>query len=117
VAKPEQVARDKDRRLILEAELVAERESLMKAKEEFEASPTRDREMEVHRHWENVKALQRELEIGTQAAGAPKRVVARAQRPATTTGSATETGRFWDPYNRAPDITDFSTSPRRDSHE
>jgi hypothetical protein len=117
VAKAEQVDRDKNRRLILETELVAERESLMKAKEEFEASPTRDREMEVHRHRENVKALQRELEGSTQAAGAPKRVVARAQRPATMTGSAKDTGRFWDPYNRAPDTTDFPTSPRRDSHE
>ena len=117
VAKAEQVERDKDRRLILEAELVAERESLMKAREEFEASPTRDREMEIHRHRENVKALQRELESSPQAADASRRAVARVQRPATTTGSAKDAGRFWDPYNRAPDTTDFSTSPRRDSHE
>jgi len=117
VAKAEQVERDKDRRLILEAELAAEGESLMKAKAGFEASPGRDRGLEVHRHQENIKALQRELDSIVQAAGAPKRGVVKAQRPALTTERAKDTGRFWDPYSRAPDTTDFSTSPRRDSHD
>jgi hypothetical protein len=117
VAKAEQIERDKERRLILEAELAAEHETLIKTKAAFEAGPTRDRELEVHRHQEDIKALQRELDSIAQAAGAPGRVVARALRPPASTVSTKGTGRFWDPYNRAPDTTDFSTSPRRDSHD
>jgi hypothetical protein len=114
VAKAEQVERDRGRRLILEAELAAERGSLLNAKAGFEASPTSDLGMEVHRHQENIKALQRELDSIVQAAGASRRAAVKAQRPALTTK---DTGRFWDPYNRAPDTTDFSTSPWRDSHD
>jgi hypothetical protein len=119
VAKAEQVERDKDRRLILETELAAEHEALMKSKTAFENSPTRDREIEVRRHEENIRASQRELEsaTGNDAARNPKRVLVKAQRPATGAGNTKDVGRFWDPYNRAPDTTDFSTSPRRDSHE
>jgi hypothetical protein len=119
VAKAEQGERDKDRRLILETELVAEHDALMKSKAAFENSRTRDREIEVHRHEENIKALQRELDSTTNndAARNPKRVLVKAQRPARGVGSTKDAGRFWDPYNRASDTTDFSTSPRRDSHE
>lgn len=119
VAKAEQVERDKGRRLILETELAAEHEALMKSKAAFENSPTSDREIEVHRHEENVKALQRELDSTTSndAARNSKRVLVRAQRPATGADDTKDARRFWDPYNRAPDTTDFSTSPRRDSHE
>jgi len=117
VAKAEQIERDKDRPRILEAELVAERESLLEAKAGFETSPTRDRGMEVHRHQENIKALHRELDNIAPAPGSPGRAVAKAQRPPASTASAKDKGRFWDPYNRPPDTTDFSTSPRRDSHD
>jgi hypothetical protein len=119
VAKAEQEERDKDRRLILETELVAEHDALMKTKAALENSPSRDRGIEVRRHEENIKALQRELDstTGNDAARNPKRVLVKAQRPATGAGNTNDAGRFWDPYNRAPDTTDFSTSPRRDSHE
>jgi hypothetical protein len=119
VAKAEQAERDKGRRLILETELAAEQEALMKSKAAFENSPTSDREIEFHRHGENIKALQRDLDSTTNndAARNPKRVLVKAQRPATGAGNTKDVGRFWDPYNRAPDTTDFSTSPRRDSHE
>jgi hypothetical protein len=120
VAKAEQVERDKDRHQILATELAAEREALTESKAAFKENPARDRELEVHRHEENIKALQRELDnssTGNDAARHPKRVVVKAQRPAISAGNAKDTGRFWDPYNRASDTTDFSTSPRRDSHE
>lgn len=117
VAKAEQVERDRDRRLILQAELAAERESLLATKTGVEASPTRDREMKVRRHEENIRALQRELDNIAPPTGARGRVVAKAQRPPATTANAKSTGRFWDPYNRTKDTTDFSTSPRRDSHD
>ena len=119
VAKAEQMERDKDRRLILETELVAEHEALMKSKAAFDRSPVHDREIEVHRHEENIRALQRELDstAGNDAARNAKRVLVTAQRPAIVAGNTKNTGRFWDPYNRASDTTDFPTSPRRDSHE
>lgn len=119
VAKSEQEERDKDRRLILETELVAEHDALMKSKAAFENSPTHDRGIEVRRHEENIKALQRELDstTGNDAARTPKRVLVKAQRPATGASNTKDAARFWDPYNRAPDTTDFSISPRRDSHE
>lgn len=117
VAKAEQIERDKERRLILEGELAAERESLLSAKAGFETSPTRDRGMEVDRHQENIKALQRELDNIAPAPGTPGRVVARAQRRPASTVSGKDKGRFWDPYNRSSDSTDFSTHPRRDSHD
>jgi len=119
VAKAEQVKRDTDRRLILETELVAEHDALVKSKAAVESNPTRDREIEVHRHEENIKALQRELDSTTNndAARNPKRVLVKAQHPTSGADNTKGTGRFWEPYNRAPDTADFSTSPRRDSHE
>lgn len=117
VAKAEQVERDKERRLILETELAAERESLLAAMAGFEASHTRGRGMEVHRHQENIKSLQRELDNIAPAPGSPGRAVARAQRPPASAASARDKGRFWDPYNRSSESTDFSTHPRRDSHD
>jgi hypothetical protein len=91
----------------------------MKSKAAFENSPTSEREIEIHRHEENIKALQRELDSTTNndTARNPKRVLVKAQRPASGADNPKGTGRFWDPYNRSPDTTDFPTSPRRVSHE
>lgn len=121
VGKAEQKARDDDRRAILQDELATERAALAKAQAALDAGATPERAAGVHRHAENVKALLRELDgsSGRRGAAEPVRAVARATRPAasTNTASARNPARFWDPYNRTPDTTDFSTTPRGDSHE
>jgi hypothetical protein len=120
VGKAEQKARDDDRRVILQDELGAEKESLAKAQAQFDAGPTTEREADVHRHVENVKALQRELDgsAGQHVTHEPAHVVVKATRATLNTepASTRSAARFWDPYNRAPE-TDFSTVPRRNSHE
>ncbi|TQK07833.1 hypothetical protein [Herbaspirillum sp. SJZ107] len=116
VSEAEQRQRDKDRRLILETELAAERDALTKSQAMSATSPERD--ATVHRHTENIKALQRELDAvaGRATDREPQRVMVRAIRPAAST-TAPKAPRFWDPYSRTSDTTDFSTSPRRESHE
>lgn len=104
--------RDADRRLILETELQAERGELAKAQAALDASPTQERKADVHRHVENEKALQRELDgvAGEpREARTPARAIVKAMRTAAT--SANKSPRFWDPYHRAPETTGFSTTP------
>lgn len=117
VSEAEQRQRDNDRRLILETELAAERDALTKSQAMSPASPERD--ATVHRHTENIKALQRELDdvAGRASVREQQRVVVRAIRPTAASSTAPKNARFWDPYNRTSDTTDFSTSPRRESHE
>jgi len=117
ISEAEQRQRDIDRRLILETELAAERDALTKSQALVATFP--EREATVHRHTENIKALQRELDdvAGRAIVRGPQRVVVRAMRPAAASTTATRAPRFWDPYNRTSDTTDFSTSPRRESHE
>lgn len=119
VSKSEQKAHDDDRRPLLESEFAFEGEGLEKAKAEFIAEPTNERMAAVHRHQENIKALQRELgAIGPQAVEEKRgRPVAKAVRQVAHIVDSKKAPNFWDPYNRTPDATDFSTSPTRNSHD
>lgn len=112
VAKAEQKARDVDRRLILQTELAAEGDALAKATTLSDSDA-------IHRHEENIKALQRELGGGEfeGGSGARHRVTVKALRPAANTAGVTRSPRFWDPYNRPIDFNDSSTSQRSESHE
>jgi len=114
-----QRTRDEDRRLILETELHAEQDALSRAQGALAASVTPERQAEVHRHAENIKALQRELAGAASkqlTAGEPKHVIIKAISQASNSRERGTTGaaRFWNPYNRAPDPVDSSTTPRRD---
>jgi hypothetical protein len=117
VAKAEQKARDEDRRLILQTELATERGALADVKARLGAGTSKEDKDAVHRREENIKALQRELDGGdTQSSGeAPRPLSVKALRPST--GTAARAPRFWDPYNRAIDLNDSSTSQRSESHE
>jgi hypothetical protein len=112
VANAEQKARDEDRRLILQTELAAEGAALAKARTMSDLDA-------VHRHEENIKALQRELNGGEFQSGseARPRVTVKALHPSASTASVTRGPRFWDPYNRPIDFNDLSTSQRSESHE
>lgn len=115
-----QEARDQERHLILNTELLAEYQEFWKTTGTLAASPTPELAAKAHRHDENIKALQRELrsaEAGRKPASAPLRVVVRAGRqtgPNDGAGAAT----YWNPYNRAtndvsPNVS--STTLRRDA--
>ena len=116
-----QKARDNERRHILESELETERQELAKAQASLTASPTQERAAEVHRHLENIKSLQRELDgvAGRQQAPRqPLRVVVKAQRPAASPRNVNGTAAFWNPYNRVPDpevTADLPTTSWRES--
>lgn len=117
-----QKARDDDRRQILETELQAERLELVKAQAALAVAPTQERAADVHRHLENIKALQRELGGAAGRQQAPResvRVVVKAERPAISTPRNTKgAAAYWNPFNRAPDpevTADLSTTPRRES--
>jgi hypothetical protein len=117
ISEATQRLRDDDRRFILQTELQTESAVLTASQEAFRASPTAGNEEAVHRHIENVKALQRELDgAGRKQTRENPRVVVKATRPArnSTAAGALKTGSFWDPYNRAPDNTDFQTNQRRE---
>jgi hypothetical protein len=110
IDKAVQQARDVDRRRILEAELAAEQLALGAAREAMARVPVEDTRSIVHRHQENVKALQRELERLPDEK--PVRVSARvAGAEATAAGKrATPTpaqAPFWDVYRRGVSPTDF----------
>jgi hypothetical protein len=119
VAKADQKARDADRRLILQTELAAEREALAKAKSKSNAVDLNEQASAIHRHEENITALERELEGSAAQNGAEAipRPVVKAIRPAARTANATRIPQFWDPYNRATDFNASSTSQRSESHE
>ncbi|MFJ1472182.1 hypothetical protein [Massilia orientalis] len=119
VAKADQKARDADRRLILQTELAAEREALANAKSRSNAVGPNEQASAVHRHEENIKALERELEgsaaqSGTEAIPHP---VVKALRPAARTADASRVPQFWDPYNRATDFNASLINQRSESHE
>lgn len=107
VDRSAQSARDNDRRVILEAELANEQIDLRNAKEAITKAPSDDARKEVHRHEENVKALQRELDrLITPmrvTARIPSDVPAAAKRAAPKAGDAP----FWDVYRRTSPTTDF----------
>jgi hypothetical protein len=119
VSKSEQSARDADRLPLLESELVFEQEALAKAKQKPANHSETERAATIHRHQENIKALQREMNgIENQnLPGRQMRPVVRAMQPVARITDSRRAANFWDPYNRAPDPDDFSTSPKRDSHE
>jgi len=118
-----QQARDQERHLILNTELLAEHQELAKARDALAANPTKELQAKAHRHGENIKALQRELRgIGSAQASpsAPLRVVATARRPPEPppARSATALATYWNPYNRAAETwppTDSSTTLRREA--
>lgn len=117
ISKATQMERDKDRRLILEDELLTERQQLAKAKLAFDALPTEETRAIVHRHTENANALLRELgDTATQRAAKGPGVAARATRLTRTDfkRNVAGTAAFWNPYNRAPDHSDFSTHHRKE---
>jgi hypothetical protein len=104
-----QQVRDMDRRAILASELASEQLALVAAREAMAKVPTDDTQADLHRHEENVKALQREL--GRLPDAKPVRVHARA---AATEGTV-DNGRvssmpppapFWDVYRRGASPTD-----------
>jgi len=123
IDKEVQQARDQERLLILNTELLAEHQELAKAREELAANPTKESQAKAHRHGENIKALQRELRgVGSAQASpsAPLRVVAVARRPPEPppARSATALATYWNPYNRAAETrspTDSSTTLRREA--
>lgn len=119
IAKADQKARDADRRLILQTELATEREALAKAKLKLNTTSSKEEADAIHRHEENIKALERELEYSAAQGGdeLPPRAVVKALRPATRTANASRVPQFWNPYNRVTDSNALSTSQRSDSHE
>jgi hypothetical protein len=119
IAKADQKARDTERRFILQTELANEREALTKAKRKSNTTSSREEADAIHRHEENIKALERELEYSATQGGdeLPPRAVVKAVRPVARTANATRIPQFWDPYNRATDFNASSTSQRSESHE
>jgi hypothetical protein len=119
ITKADQKARDVDRRLILQTELATEREALAKAKPKSDTAGSKEEADAIHRHEENIKALERELESSAVHGSdeSPRRAVVKAIRPATRTANPTRIPQFWDPYNRATDFNASSTSQRSESHE
>jgi hypothetical protein len=101
VSHAAQMERDLDRRLVLATELQAERVALAKAQAAFDGGPNSAREEEVHRRIENVKALQRELNVASspRESHAQARAVVKALR-APAIIKADKSSRFWDPYKR-----------------
>jgi hypothetical protein len=105
-----QEARDSDRRSILEAERQMERGELAKAQSAYDAVPTTEGRADLHRHIENLKALQREIDgVSDRRGKVVPRVVVKGSRPsANKYARAKSTATFWDPYNRASDHSEFS---------
>lgn len=112
ISQAAQKVRDDDRRLILEAELLAERKMLAEAQSTFDASSNEENRAGLHRHRENVTALLRELDdtSGKRALQTP-RVTLAARRPLGrgSTPAPGPTANFWNPYNRAVEPVDSST--------
>ena len=123
IEKEVQQARDQERLVILNMELVAEHQELVKARGELASNPTKELQAKAHRHDENIKALQRELRgIGSAqgSSSAPLRVVAVAKRlpEPSQARSPTALATYWNPYNRAAETrpaTDSSTTLRREA--
>lgn len=109
IDKASQQARDADRRTILASELVAEQQALGAARESMAQASTDDAQANLHRHEENVKALQRELsQLPDQK---PLRVHARAAGADATadikrTSSTPPPAPFWDVYRRGVSPSD-----------
>jgi hypothetical protein len=110
VEKTAQIARDADRRAILEAEFAAERQALDAARAVTKQSSDDGARAEVHRHEENVKALQRELERTGQD-GAVRISARRSQSDAAPPTKRAMPGAapapFWDVYRRSAAPNDF----------
>lgn len=106
VDKASQQARDVDRRAILESELAAEQQALDAVHESMTKAPTEGTLADLHRHEENVKALQRELRRLPD--GKPLRVRAREAGGAATSRNPFPSPQvpFWDVYRRGASNTD-----------
>jgi hypothetical protein len=116
VDKTVQQARDIDRRAILETELAAEVQALGLARAAPRKSPNERTLDDVHRHEENVKALQRE--IARLQEEMPVRVGARKAPPGdaavTQTRPQPVQAPFWDVYRRSTPTTDFQLPPAKE---
>jgi hypothetical protein len=119
ISKSEQRAKDDDRLPLLESELALERKALAKARREPGACIEKECALDIHRHEENIKSLQREIQgIDIQdLTDRRERPAAKAVRPASRIADSRRSPTFWNPYNRASDTDEFSTSPRRDRHD
>lgn len=119
VDKATQQARDVDRRFILRTELQDEQAALASAEQGFKAHPGAEQAAALHRHIENVKALQRELGLAVRVTAAPPAGPARVAAVRATPATAAS----WDVYERAgsdsldvydrPPTPDLSTPPER----
>jgi hypothetical protein len=110
IDKAVQQTRDVDRCRILEAEFAAEQQALGAARAAMARAPAEDTKDVVHRHEENVKALQRELDRLQDEK--PVRVSARVVGAGATAAGKRATpapvqARFWDVYRRGVSPTDF----------
>lgn len=116
VDKPVQQARDIDRRAILEAEFAAEEEALGLAREALAKAPTGLARADLHRHEENLKALQREL--ARLQEGMPVRVGARQATAGDTVAAQSRQqpalAPFWDVYRRSAPPVDLQPPPAKE---
>lgn len=115
VDKDVQKSRDADRHTILEAELAAEQQALGIAMAAASKAKGGDIQGDVHRHEENVKALQREMQ--RPLVSAPVRVNARSAGSdaivaATRTAPTPAQAPFWDVYRRGASPIDSQSSSK-----
>jgi hypothetical protein len=107
VPRTVQQARDEDRRLILDTELHAERQALVAAQTARARGVSDASRTEVHRHEQNVEALQREIN-GVSESTQEKHDTAFVVRGRSATRpipfkDTSQSASFWNPYNRTPE--------------
>ena len=101
VTRAVQQERDGQRREILTAELTAEQAALAEAGTALAAEPTDAHRADLHRHTQNIEALQRELAPLRRGTAPSLRVLARETRaPIATPAPVQQPPPFWDPYRR-----------------
>jgi hypothetical protein len=116
-----QEERDEGRRQILEDELQVELKEFAKAEAAMSSNFNAEREADLHRHSENIKALERELASTEQSRSArAARIVVKARRPSAATPATSNprnehgAAAFWNPYNRVPEeLSAYSSTTRR----
>jgi hypothetical protein len=101
VTRAVQQERDGQRREILTAELTAEQAALAEAGAALAAEPTDANRADLHRHTQNIKALQRELAPLRRGTAPSLRVLSReARAPIAAAAPIQQPAAFWDPYRR-----------------
>lgn len=94
IAQATQQARDGERRDILDAELASEQAALAMLRATNADAPSAEQQATLHRHVENIAALQREL---ARLGAAPLRLAVRA---VAMPAAAPPPAPFWDVYRR-----------------